>query len=141
MNAVVKIIIVVTLALAAGGVIIMKYRPDSAPVVSTPAPAVGEAVVVVTEPLPRFVDLGSDKCQACKAMVPVIASLRTNFVGKLQVDFIDVWEQDQAAEEYGISIIPTQILFDAVGNELFRHEGFISQEDVIAKFKENGVEL
>jgi thioredoxin 1 len=36
-------------------------------------------------------------------------------------------------------MIPTQIFFDADGKELFRHEGFFSKEDILAKWKEFGV--
>jgi len=42
---------------------------------------------------------------------------------------------------HGIRIIPTQIFFDAEGNELFRHEGFFAREDILAKWKELGVQL
>ena len=41
----------------------------------------------------------------------------------------------------GISIIPTQIFYDASGKELYRHEGFFSKEDILAKWKEFGVDL
>jgi thioredoxin 1 len=33
---------------------------------------------------------------------------------------------------------PTQIFYDAMGNELFRHEGFFSREDILAKWKDLG---
>ena len=51
---------------------------------------------------------------------------------------IDVWENEDANEEYGIRMIPTQIFFDAEGNELFRHEGFYGRADMLAKWKELG---
>jgi thioredoxin 1 len=38
-------------------------------------------------------------------------------------------------------VIPTQIFFDAEGKELFRHVGFFAKEDILAKWKELGVEL
>ena len=38
-------------------------------------------------------------------------------------------------------VIPTQIFYDASGNELFRHTGFIAKEDILAKWKELGIEL
>lgn len=38
-------------------------------------------------------------------------------------------------------MIPTQIFFDAQGNELYRHVGFIGKEDILAKWKELGVDL
>ena len=38
-------------------------------------------------------------------------------------------------------MIPTQILYDAAGRELFRHEGFFSREEILAAFRERGITL
>ncbi len=91
--------------------------------------------------LPRLVDLGADKCVPCKMMAPILEELRTNCAGRLDVEFIDVWKNGDAGEKYGIRVIPTQIFISAEGKELFRHEGFFSKEDILAKWKEFGVEL
>ena len=55
--------------------------------------------------------------------------------------FLDVWKDPDAAEKYGVSTIPTQIFFDAAGKERFRHEGFFSREEILAKWRELGVKL
>ncbi len=91
--------------------------------------------------LPRLVDLGADKCIPCKMMAPVLADLKTNYVGRLEVEFIDVWKNPDAGKPYKIKLIPTQIFFDATGKERFRHEGFFGKEDILAKWKELGVDL
>jgi thioredoxin len=57
----------------------------------------------------------------------------------MKVEFIDVWKTPEAGKPYKISLIPTQIFFNAAGKELYRHEGFISKEDILAKWKELGV--
>jgi thioredoxin 1 len=74
-------------------------------------------------------------------MTSVLDELKTTYAGKLEVVFVDVWENEQAGEQYGIRMIPTQIFYDAEGKELFRHEGFFSKEDILAKWKEFGVNL
>ncbi len=93
------------------------------------------------KPLPKLLDLGAGKCVPCKMMAPILDELKATCAGKLEVVFIDVWENQQAGEQYGIRMIPTQIFFDAEGKELFRHEGFFSKEDILAKWKELGVEI
>ena len=93
------------------------------------------------KPLPRLLDLGAGKCTSCKMMTSVLDELKTTYAGKLEVVFIDVWENKQAGEQYGIRMIPTQIFYDAEGSELFRHEGFFSREDILAKWSELGVPL
>jgi thioredoxin 1 len=74
-------------------------------------------------------------------MAPVLEELKKKYAGKLEVEFIDVWKNPDAGKQYGIEIIPTQIFFDAGGKELFRHVGFFAKEDILAKWKELGVEL
>ncbi len=91
--------------------------------------------------LPKLVDLGADKCIPCKMMAPILVDLKTNYVGQLDVEFIDVWKDPKAAKPYKIKLIPTQIFYDAKGKERFRHQGFFSKEDILAKWKELGVEL
>ncbi len=94
-----------------------------------------------TAALPRLVDLGADKCIPCKAMAPILKELRKEYEGRMEVVFIDVWKTPEAGKAYRIHLIPTQIFFDAEGRELFRHEGFFSKKDILAKWKELGVEF
>ena len=91
--------------------------------------------------LPRMVDRGAGKCIPCKLMAPILEELKQTFAGRLEVQFIDVWVNPDEAPKYGVKIIPTQIFYDAAGKELFRHEGFFAREDILAKWKEFGVDL
>jgi thioredoxin 1 len=74
-------------------------------------------------------------------MAPILEELKKEYAGKLEVEFIDVWKNPDAAKQYGIEVIPTQIFHDATGKELFRHIGFFAKEDILAKWKELGVDL
>jgi thioredoxin 1 len=89
--------------------------------------------------LPRLLDLGAESCIPCKMMKPVLAELKNEFQGKMQVDFIDVWKNPAEANSYGVQSIPTQIFYNASGKELFRHEGFFSKAEILGKWKELGV--
>jgi len=91
--------------------------------------------------IPRLVDLGADKCIPCRMMTPILAELAKEYAGQLDVRFIDVWKNREEGESYGIRVIPTQIFFGADSKELFRHEGFFAKKDILAKWKELGVEL
>jgi thioredoxin 1 len=95
----------------------------------------------VVKAVPRLVDLGADKCIPCKMMAPILEELKTEYAGRLEVEFIDVWKNPGAGREYQIRVIPTQIFYNEKGEELFRHEGFFSKEDILGKWKEFGIEL
>jgi len=108
---------------------------------TAPATAGMAAATEMVHGLPRLVDLGSDRCIPCKMMIPVLDQLTKEHAGQLSVEFLNVRENPAEGAKYGIKLIPTQILYDAAGKELFRHEGFFSKEDILAKFKEFGVDL
>lgn len=91
--------------------------------------------------LPKLLDLGADKCVPCKMMAPVLEGLRKDYAGSLAVEFIDVWKTPTEGKPYKIKLIPTQIFFDASGKELFRHEGFMARDDILARWKALDVEL
>ncbi|MGQ9610475.1 MAG: thioredoxin family protein [bacterium] len=91
--------------------------------------------------LPKLIDLGADKCIPCKMMKPILESLKEDYAGKLEVDIIDVWENPKEGEKYNIRLIPTQIFYDPDGNEFYRHEGFLSREDIINEFERKGIKL
>jgi thioredoxin 1 len=140
-----KIIIVLAIAGLAAGAVVLKQRKD--PTSPSPAPTAPFASVqsptAATTPqkLPKLLDLGATKCIPCKKMAPILEGLKKEFDGKLVVEFIDVWQNPDAAKQYGIEVIPTQIFYDATGKELFRHIGFFSREDILGKWKELGVNL
>ena len=137
MDKTVKIVIVI--ALLAAVVVAVAVRRNESGTLEMPAEYRPEQLT--GKGLPALVDLGSDKCAACKMMSSIIEELRTEFAGKLQVDFLDVHKYPDLSTIYGIKLIPTQIFYDASGKELFRHEGFYSTGDILAKWNELGVEL
>ncbi|WP_205679166.1 nitrophenyl compound nitroreductase subunit ArsF family protein [Aquisphaera insulae] len=111
---------------------------DTAPAqVAAPAPAAS----VTSGRLPRLLDLGAGRCIPCKEMAPILEELRETYRGRLDVVFLDVGKDPDAASRYEVSTIPTQIFFDAAGKERSRHEGFLSRADILARWRELGVEL
>ncbi len=130
-----KAAIIAALLLAVGVTVYMKGQKTAPPAIEKVSATVPSA------PLPKLVDLGATKCIPCKMMAPILEEMKLTCAGKLEVVFIDVWEKPEEADKYNINLIPTQVFFDAAGKELFRHEGFFAREDIVAKWKELGVEL
>jgi thioredoxin 1 len=137
-----KTAIVVGLMVTVGAVLAMKNNAgpklQAAPPAVPTAQAAGERSAA--QKLPRLVDIGANKCIPCKAMKPILDELAIRYAGTFDVVFIDVWENPAKAKEYGVEIIPTQVFYDAAGRELFRHQGFYGKEDILAKWKELGVD-
>jgi len=128
--------LVVVAVLIAVGVVALAIKKDrSSPVVT--AVSVTQSGVAI----PKLVDLGAGKCIPCKMMAPILDELKKEYQGRFDVELIDVWEDPEAGRRYRIRLIPTQIFFDASGKELYRHEGFLSKEDILNKWKELGIAL
>ncbi len=136
----VKIIIVAALAVAVVGAVALKRGKTSGDAKGEAVPAAVTAPAATTK-LPRLVDLGAGKCIPCKKMAPILEELKKEYAGRMDVEFIDVWQNPDAGKQYGIEMIPTQIFYDAGGKELFRHVGFFGKNDILGKWKELGVGL
>ncbi|MDO9228589.1 MAG: thioredoxin family protein [Syntrophales bacterium] len=86
-----------------------------------------------------MVDLGAKKCIPCKMMAPILEKLEKVYAGRAAIVFLDVWEDPKPAHRFSISGIPTQIFFDKRGKEVFRHLGFLSEEEIVRRLKDMGV--
>ena len=137
MDKMIKIAIVAVLIAAIAVAIAMRQNKsgsDLVPVELMPEQLTGKG-------LPVMLDLGSDQCIPCKMMAPILEELKTDYAEKLSVHFLDVRKLPVLSKLYNIKLIPTQIFYDSSGKELFRHEGFYAKEDIIAKWKECGIDL
>jgi len=72
-------------------------------------------------------------------MAPILDELKKEYDGKLKVEFIDVWEYPDAAEKFSVRAIPTQVIVDSSGKEVFRHTGFYPKDQIVAKLKQLGI--
>jgi len=136
-----KIAIVVILAVAVAATLALrggKRAEYVAPPAATPGAATQAPAPAVK---PRLLEIGSSRCMSCIEMAKVLDALRASQGAKLQVDFVDVFEQPEAGDRYKIALIPTQILYDSAGMEIFRHTGYFSHDDILAKFRELGVKI
>jgi len=86
-----------------------------------------------------MIDLGAKKCIPCKMMAPIMEKIDKVYDGKAAIVFIDVWENREQAERFGIRTIPTQIFFNPEGEEVYRHVGFMGEKDIIAQLEKMGV--
>lgn len=66
--------------------------------------------------VPTVIDFGSDSCIPCKEMAPVLETLNEEWQDKAAVQFMDVWKYTDGVEDFPVSVIPTQVFFNADGN-------------------------
>lgn len=72
--------------------------------------------------LPVLADFWASWCGPCRMMAPVLKELAQEWQGRIVVVKVNTEEKPHLAQQYGISAIPTMILFKS-GAEVHRVSG------------------
>jgi thioredoxin 1 len=78
---------------------------------------------------PVLVDFWAEWCGPCKALAPTVEKVAQEYQGKARVVKLNVDDNNQTAQRYGIKGIPTLILFKD-GSEADRVVGATSKENI-----------
>ena len=66
---------------------------------------------VIGSQQPVVVDFWAPWCGPCKMLGPTIEELATTYSGRARVGKVNIDDNQQVASEYGVSAIPTVIIF------------------------------
>ncbi|RRS31968.1 MAG: hypothetical protein P794_02515 [Epsilonproteobacteria bacterium (ex Lamellibrachia satsuma)] len=74
-----------------------------------------------------MLEVGSDSCYSCQIMGRLLYSIKQKHP-EYPIYFVNVKKEREAAFKLKIQMIPTQIVLDGKGNEVYRHIGVLSPE-------------
>lgn len=78
---------------------------------------------------PCFLEIGAESCHSCKVMGSRLYTI-TQKHPEYNIHFINVQKEREAASRLGIMMIPTQIIYDKEGKEVYRHMGLLSEDEL-----------
>lgn len=81
---------------------------------------------------PVLVDFYAEWCGPCKAMAPLIDELAKDYEGKAGVLKLNVDENPESSQKYGVMSIPTLVLFKG-GEEVERMSGTVPKDALAEK--------
>ncbi len=84
---------------------------------------------VVSADTPVLVDFWAEWCVPCGSLAPTIDELATEFEGKAKVGKVDIDSNQDVAMKYGISAIPTVIIFKG-GEVVGKFVGLSRKDDL-----------
>jgi thioredoxin 1 len=88
---------------------------------------------------PVLVDFGANACLPCRQLRPVLKEIGAEYSEKAKVLVIDVYKNQNLAQEYKVLMLPTLVFFDSKGKEAFRNVGLMEKEKIVGKLKEIGM--
>ena len=82
---------------------------------------------VLDSKIPVLVDFWAEWCAPCRMVAPVVEKIAKDYAGKLKVGKVNVDDNSETPQRYGIQGIPTLILFrdGQVANQMV---GFQSEQ-------------
>ncbi|MEL6328230.1 MAG: thioredoxin [Planctomycetota bacterium] len=90
---------------------------------------------VLASDRPVLVDFWAEWCMPCKLLAPTIDEVAESFAGKVKVGKVDTDSNRETAVKYGISAIPTVILFNG-GEVATKFVGLKSKDELSAAINE-----
>ncbi|MDR1748292.1 MAG: thioredoxin [Spirochaetaceae bacterium] len=89
---------------------------------------------VLKSPIPVLVDFWADWCMPCKMIAPVIEEVANAYKTKAKVGKVNVDQQRELASKYGISSIPSLLIFKD-GKLVKQQTGAVPRSDIEALLK------
>lgn len=112
-------------------------QPEGCTTCCLPLPGGAEAEAAPAIPTgsgrPCLVEFGSQECAECQQMNKVLEEVAPRLKGKVDIVRVDSDVHLAAVQHWRLRVVPTQILVDAGGQELWRHEGALTADELVKK--------
>ena len=91
---------------------------------------------VLQSNIPVLVDYWAEWCGPCKMIAPILDSLTDEYAGKLKISKLNIDDNQQVPQKYGVRGIPTLMIFKN-GNVVATKVGALSKSQLTASIDSN----
>jgi thioredoxin 1 len=133
--------LMLTLASAAGvasGLGLVLYLRTTPPESSLDAAPTADPVAqALRQGRPAMIQFGANACAACREMKPVVEALQREHGTRFTVMNVDLIAQKHRGylQRFRIQLMPTQVFFDAAGNETYRNMGTMTGAAMLTRLE------
>ena len=85
---------------------------------------------------PFIYEFASKFCPYCWELAEILQDIEKQYPGQISVQPYYIETSEHLFKEYGVSVTPTLIFFDASGRQVYRHEGLFPRDKILSKLKE-----
>jgi thioredoxin 1 len=86
---------------------------------------------------PVLVDFWAEWCMPCRTLGPIVDAVADELVGKAKIGKVDTDNNREISMKYGITAIPTIIIFKG-GQPVKKFVGFKKKDELVAALNEAG---
>jgi thioredoxin-like negative regulator of GroEL len=86
-----------------------------------------------------IVEFGGERCIPCMHMQPVLQDLQAALGKKARVHNFWIQKYPEVARQHKIMVMPTQVIFNPKGEEVFRHMGYFPPDEFHATLQKLGL--
>jgi len=93
---------------------------------ATPSQAAGNATLV---------EFRSPTCPYCFQLSAALEEIQSQYAGQVSVRYYTTTTDEPMFKQYRVSLLPTLVILNSSGSEIYRHEGAMSKEEVVSRLK------
>lgn len=92
----------------------------------TPAKAAGT---------PTIIEFRSRICPFCYQQAEILSELEKKYPGQIMVQYYTTETDQPMFNKYRVSLVPTLVILNSSGSEVYRHEGLLPKDQLISTLK------
>ena len=84
---------------------------------------------------PVIIEFRSRMCPYCYQLAEILGELERKYAGQISVQYYTTETDEPMFKQYRVSLLPTLVILNPSGSEVYRHEGALSKDSLVSTLK------